>query len=506
MSTKGFRGPFDDGGMFGSMRPQMQPMNELDVLRMKCRTLEEMFQKQTESPTALAVIERISRDRKRCIIQGPGRLEVPMPTWPGIDAVRPGATVRINAQTGGIISVVDYDHAAGNTMRVRSVLGDGRVTIETPIGLGVASAAGHDIKEGDRVLLDPGGTCVRDVVPMDNEQNKFAFVGETSTTWDDIIGQDDAKLALREAIEGPFLHADVFKRYGKTPMKGILLHGPPGNGKTMFGKAVATSIAEVHGERHAGAFLYVKGPELLDKFIGATEAAIRSLFSSARAHHEKHGYPAVIFIDEADALLGRRPDAGNIHAFSEKTIVPQFLTEMDGLHQNAALVMLATNRPDSLDPAIVRDRRIDRKVHVPRPDRKMAEGILRVGFKGKPIAEEGGMDLLVEFTLDRIFSLTNTLVEVRVEKRPEPHAFTLQHIVSGAMLVGMVDKALSNAIRREIAGKKPEGLCRDDVGEAIKMTVSENRRIDHSEAFAEFVGALREKIESIKKIDGGIVH
>lgn len=510
------RPSFQGGGFLGSGSfVTIRAQSEVEILRAKTAQYEAFFKAMTEKPYLLATVQKVHGDNV-LLVGAMGKIVRGLPPSLSDEVrakIRPGATVAVLQQEAAIIGVIDWGADTGNVARVKSVLPPDRVMIESPTGLGLIAVA-CDVARvkpdvGSRVVLDMTNSVAIEVVP-EPENQRFSLTQETGVEWGDIGGQDDAKKAMREAIEGPFMHADLYRKYGKKPLKGVLLYGPPGNGKTMLGKAAATAIASVHGARHPGAFMYVKGPEVLNKFLGESEATIRSLFDAARAHFSRHGYPAVIFIDEADSLLSKRGSArGQINSLAEVTVVPQFLAEMDGLDEQCALVILATNLAEVLDPAIVRDGRVGRKVHVPRPDRKTAAAILRGALSKVPISDPGGVDLLVEFVLDRVFSNLHVFVEFTVEKdgKKETHPFTLQHLVSGAMLVGLVDKATTAAIERELANKKGPpivggGLTRDDVGAAIKLTVKENRGIDHTEAIGAFLMELRDKVVvAQRKID-----
>lgn len=243
-----------------------------------------------------------------------------------------------------------------------------------------------EIEDGDRVLVDANNTVA--LKNYGKDTTKFSFDGDTGITWDDVGGLEKAKQALKEAIELPNKHPDLFKKYNKRIPKGVMLYGPTGTGKTLLAKAAATSLATIHGtSAKSTGFIYVKGPELLNMWVGNTEAEIRGLFARGRDHFKKNGYPAILFIDEADAILGAR--GGSSHGSEgtlANTIVPQFLSEMDGLQDSGVFVLLATNRPDVLDPAVTRDGRIDRKVAVLRPEQQAAGDILKIHLRNRPLS------------------------------------------------------------------------------------------------------------------------
>jgi transitional endoplasmic reticulum ATPase len=202
--------------------------------------------------------------------------------------------------------------------------------------------------------------------------------------WDDIGGLESIKQELKEAVEWPLKHPDVFKRLGIRPPRGILLYGPPGTGKTLLAKAVAT-------ESEAN-FISVKGPEVLSKWVGESEKAVREIFRKAR-----ETAPCIIFFDELDSIAPRRglhPDAG-----VTDRIVNQLLTEMDGLQTLKGVVVIgATNRPDILDPALLRPGRFDRLLYVPPPDLEARYQIFKIHTREMPLDESVDLRKLAEVT------------------------------------------------------------------------------------------------------------
>ncbi|MBZ4296227.1 AAA family ATPase, partial [Mycobacterium tuberculosis] len=214
------------------------------------------------------------------------------------------------------------------------------------------------------------------VARTDVEQLVLEEVPEVRYT--DIGGLGPQIEAIRDAVELPYVHPEIFREHGLRPPKGILLYGPPGNGKTLIAKAVARSLAERSAakagrSRAEGYFLNIKGPELLDKYVGETERQIRSIFANAREQAAR-GVPVVVFFDEMDSLF--RVRGSGLSSDVETTIVPQLLTEIDGVEQlDNVMVVGATNREDMIDPAVLRPGRLDVKIRIDRPDREGAREI-----------------------------------------------------------------------------------------------------------------------------------
>ncbi|MBI4415234.1 MAG: AAA family ATPase [Candidatus Kerfeldbacteria bacterium] len=392
------------------------------------------------------------------------------------------ATTQLNGDIGHLRRVIDATFSEVDYQSSVRVVFNGKL--------------GTALEKGDRVVLDGSATVI--VRNLGKEDERFSFAAETSVSWAEIGGLEEAKRQMIEAVELPHSNQDLFRYYGKRPIKGVLLYGPPGCGKTMLGKATATSLARIYnGGKASAGFIYIKGPEILDKFVGVAEATIRQIFQRARKHKETHGYPAVVFIDEADAILARR--GSGVSSDVERTIVPMFLTEMDGLEESGALVILATNRPDILDPAVVRDGRIDRKIRIDRPTPKSATEIFLLALKRVPLSKGYSHEELAELGSAEIFSPRRVFYQVCTNGNGTL-GFTLGHTVNGGMIVSVVDQATSIAMHRDLAAKKKQGLRKEDIVTAVDAVERQNRDLNHSDELAEFVHDYREDIVNIRRL------
>jgi ATP-dependent 26S proteasome regulatory subunit len=368
-----------------------------------------------------------------------------------------GQPVDIHPETGQIVRASEYV-TFGATGKVVAVDGD-LIQINTPSGVVTTSySTVEGINVGDKVVLNSTNHVIMHRFP---EQSQYAFKTQSVLNWSDIGAQEDAKKELIAALETPFECEALYKFFNKQRIKGCLLWGRPGNGKTLLGRAAAGSIARMHGkDSQESGFIYIKGPEILDKYIGETEQRIGEAFDFGVAHFKKHGYPAVLFIDEADAILirrGMRTTSG-----MEQTIVPMFNARMDGIEDSGVFVILATNRADILDPAIVRPGRIDRKIYVAPPTKENAPSIFDIHMRNVPVAKGVSKEQLIAATVESFYSDKFPLYFIETEHNGRS-VFSLGSLASGAVIAGIVERASAIAIDRVLRERVADGMGYDEL-------------------------------------------
>jgi proteasome-associated ATPase len=370
----------------------------------------------------------------------------------------------------------------GPVVKVAEILADGRLRVGQEAGISDAivirstAISKEVIKPGTEVRLDANQRVAVEIIGMGKRLDRTLTTVEP-LPWTAVGGQDEAVKAIRESIEWPLLHPQLFKRFKHSVPKGFLLHGPPGCGKTLLGKATAYNL-RVHLREATGIdrpefFLSIKGPELLNMWVGESERQVRDLFVQCR-EKAAEGHLAFLFIDEAESILGtRRAFRGGTNILS--TVVPMFCAEMDGLEplQNVVII-LASNRADLIDPAILRPGRIDRKIRVRRPDAKAAREIYGIYLTDDlPLAEP--RETLIDVISTQHYAKTeeNRFLDVtyRSGRRDQLHRGDL---ASGAIIAAIVERAKELAIGRSIATKEESPITRHDLLDALGNEYREN--------------------------------
>lgn len=419
-------------------------------------------------------------------------------------AVEPGDMLKLSRDP---LSVVDVEKgvASGSIAFVAQTL-DGEMALVDFQGNRKTVFAGKfagKLEPSGRVVLDASGTVI--VGNFGLEDDSFSVDQAVQVSWDDICGQEEAKNRFMDALEKPLRYPEHYQFFGKKPPSGVLLYGPPGCSKTMFGKAIFTSITATcaaKGAKASQGFILVSGPEILDKYVGVPEATIRHLFARARKFFEKTGIRPVIFLDEAESILAKR-DSG-ISSDVLRTIVPAFLAEMQGVRQSGAIVILATNKPESLDYAAVREGRIDVKLRIGRPDRQAAREIFLKNMKSVPVSETTTREKLADTLGEELFSEKRVIYEIErssaAGESTKVH-FTLADIVSGAMIPVIVEEAKRLALERELAKPQAtEGVRPEDVLAGVESVYRQSFASDHAEALRDFTHDFVESIRGVKKL------
>lgn len=356
------------------------------------------------------------------------------------------------------------------------------------------------LRTEDRVLLDKSGSVIiRHLGRSDQERYKLRDSTEL-VTWDDIGGCDEAKRALINAIELPYKHPEIHKFYNKRQPRGVLIYGPPGNGKTMLGSATASGMAKVFGkEAVPSAFIYVKGPEILSKWVGQAEANLRELFARADEHYEQYGYPAVIFIDEAEAIL---PERGKRRSSDiDQTLVPMWLSLTGGIDQHHAVAILATNRQKLMDQAAIRLGRLDCHIKVGRPDLNTCADIMKKKLRNVPLCEVK-QDAAVAMTVAEVFSKKWQLYSVTDKATTKKYTVTMGDLVSGALITSVVEGATNIALERDLADGKHRGVRLEDLLKSVKTIAGQQYDQTHVFDLEDYCDAhsITEQAAQIQKL------
>ena len=424
-----------------------------------------------------------------------------------------GRLVAVNDQ----MLVVDSLPApgTGEAVTLDEVLDARRALVTTGGGASrvLALAEGLDpaaLKPGDTLAADLRADLATALVERTGVE-QLVIAEAPDVSWADIGGLGPQIDRIRDAIELPFTHPGLYRGYGLRAPKGVLLYGPPGCGKTLIAKAVATSLADSAGGRPA-AFLNIKGPELLSKFVGETERQIRAIFVQARKAAAEDR-PVVVFFDEMEALLRTR--GTGVSSDVETLIVPQVLSEIDGVESLRNVIVIgASNREDMIDPAILRPGRLDVKIRIDRPDAEAAADILarhlRADLPLDPgeLADAGGdreaaAAAMRRAAVDALYARTpaTAVLEV-VYASGARRTLHLADLASGAMLAAVVARAKTAAIKDEIAGG-PGGLSTARLLEAVAVEARQNEEIASAagpEGWERLIGRRGERIRSVTRL------
>ncbi len=460
--------------------------------------LREEVDKLTQPPSAYGTYLDTNDDGTVDVFSGGRKMRVALHPELDVDELRRGQEVVLNESLNVVLA--RSQEVSGDVVTLKELLDDGRRALvvgraddERVVELS-EPLLGQRLRSGDTVLMDPRTGMLLERLPRP-EVEELVLEEVPDISYDDVGGLDAQIEAITDAVELPFLHRDLFVEHKLPAPKGILLYGPPGCGKTLIAKAVANSlakkVAQVTGDTSAKSyFLNIKGPELLNKYVGETERQIRLVFQRAREKSEG-GMPVIVFFDEMDSLFRTR--GTGISSDMESTIVPQLLAEIDGVETLKNVIVIgASNREDLIDPAILRPGRLDVKIKIERPDRQAATHIfsryLTADLPIDPVEVDGlgggdvekAVRVMIERTVEEMYrdADENRFIEVTYQNG-DKEVMYFKDFASGAMIENIVRRAKKLAIKRIIAGER-KGIRLADLSASIRQEYKEHEDLPNS--------------------------
>ncbi|MEW1865247.1 proteasome ATPase [Streptomyces sp. NBC_00669] len=439
--------------------------NTLREARDQIVALKEEVDRLAQPPAGFGVFLQANEDGTADIFTGGRKLRVNVSPSVELDDVKRGQELMLN-EALNVVEAMEFE-LVGDIVTLKEILEDGERALvightdeERVVRLAEPLLDGT-LRTGDALLLEPRSGYVYERVPK-SEVEELVLEEVPDIDYRQIGGLGNQIEQIRDAVELPYLHADLFKEYELRPPKGVLLYGPPGCGKTLIAKAVANSlakkVAEVTGQPQGKSyFLNIKGPELLNKYVGETERQIRLVFQRAR-EKASEGTPVIVFFDEMESLFRTR--GSGVSSDVENTIVPQLLAEIDGVEGLENVIVIgASNREDMIDPAILRPGRLDVKIKIERPDAEAAKDIFTkylldtLPLHSDDLAEHGQspagtVDAMIQSVVERMYSETeeNRFLEVTYANG-DKEVLYFKDFNSGAMIQNIVDRAKKMAIK-----------------------------------------------------------
>jgi proteasome-associated ATPase len=474
-----------------NLRPDISDQEDMiGEARHMIEKLEEVIKKVTSPANRIGTfLGATSRDTAHIVVGGADYYCNIDPRIP-LAKLKKGTRVLVN-EAFVIVGDLGFE-MAGPVTKITEVIGEDRLRVGSDHGTQSmvlersSDLAKSTLKSGDEVRVDPNYRMALEMLSSAKSHEHYLDV-VPELGWEKVGGQEQALQAIKDAIELPLLHVDLFKKFQHATPKGFLLYGPPGCGKTLIGRATAYNLtkqlSEKSGKEMREYFMHVKGPEILNMWVGESERMVREIFATAR-EKRKEGFMPFLFIDEAESVLGTRRASRHSNILS--TLVPMFCSEMDGIDSlDDVVIILASNRADLIDPAILRPGRIDRKIKVNRPNREGAQSIYRIYLTNSlpydgALAKEAdnigaAVDHLVERFVEWQFARReeNKFLEVTLRSGRKEILYR-SDLISGAIIASIVERAKAMAIKRAIATQQEEGIREMDLQLAFTAEYTEN--------------------------------
>src|SRR5438876_4570232 len=516
------------------MRSQIEAQQEtIGEARQMIEKLEEVIKKVTSPANRIGTyLSNPARDTAHIVVGGADYYCNIDPRI-SLAKLKKGTRVLVN-EAFVIVGDLGFE-TAGPVTKITEVIGKDRLRVGSEHGLQSmvlqrsADLAHSTLKSGDEVRVDSNYRMALEMLSGTKSHEHYLDT-VPELPWERVGGQEAALQAIKDAIELPLLHPDLFRKFQHATPKGFLLYGPPGCGKTLIGKATAFNLTKQLGAKTGSEmreyFMHVKGPEILNMWVGESERMVREIFATAR-EKRKEDFMPFLFIDEAESILGTRRASRHSNILS--TLVPMFCSEMDGIDSlNDVVIILASNRADLIDPAILRPGRIDRKIKVNRPDKQGARDIYRIyltdslPYDGVLAKEADGIGPSIERLIERFVDWQftrrdeNKFLEVTLRSGRKETLYR-SDLISGAIVASIVERAKALAIKRAIATQQQEGIRETDLQLAFNAEYMENdifpttditedwlKLIDYDPENVVKISPIRPATESAKRPSGVI--